>query len=113
MQRRFEDFAWSLGIEVGREGMLSSVRWGSPAFTAGLSPAAQLIAVDGRSYKAERLKTAITAAKVGKAPIQLLVKDGDVYKTVAIDYHGGLRYPTLERIEGSEDRLAQVLAARP
>ena len=112
-QRRFEDFAWSLGIEVGRDSMLSSVRWGSPAFVAGLSPAAQLIAVDGRTYKAERLKTAIIAAKVGKAPIQLLVKDGDVYKTVAIDYHGGLRYPTLERIEGTEDRLAQVLAARP
>ncbi len=112
-RRRFDDFAWSLGIEVGREGMLGSVRWGSPAFVAGLSPAAQLIAVDGRSYKAERLKAAIAAAKQGKAPIELLVKNGDVYKTVAIDYHGGLRYPTLERIEGTEDRLAQVLAARP
>ena len=112
-QRRFDDFGWSLGITIGKEAMLANVRWGSPAFDAGLSSAVQLIAVDGRAYKAERLKAAITAAKAGKAPIELLVKDGDVYKTVAIDYHGGLRYPTLERIEGSEDRLAQVLAARP
>ena len=112
-QRRFDDFGWSLGITIGKEAMLASVRWGSPAFDAGLSSAVQLIAVNGRAYKAERLKAAITAAKTGQAPIQLLVKDGDVYKTVSIPYHGGLRYPTLERIEGTEDRLTQVLAPRP
>ena len=69
-----------------------------------------LIAVDGRAYKAERLKAVITEAKTSKAPIQLLVKDGEVYKTVSIAYHGGLRYPKLERIDGTED---QLLSRRP
>ena len=112
-QRKFEDFAYSIGIVVGKDDMLGTVRWGSPAFDAGLSNSVQLVAVDGLAYKAERLKAAITAAKASKAPIQLLVKDGDHYKTVAITYTGGLRYPTLERIEGTEDRLTQVLAPRP
>jgi predicted metalloprotease with PDZ domain len=112
-QRKFDDFAHSLGFEVGKGDMLSRVRWGGPAFDAGLSTAVQLIAVDGRAYKAERLKAAITAAKTSKAPIQLLVKDGELYKTVSIAWSGGLRYPKLERIDGSEDRLTKVLTARP
>ena len=111
-QRHHEDFAYSLGFNVGKENAMQSVRWGSPAFEAGLSTSVQLLAVNGIAYKAERLKAAITEAKSGKAPIQLLVKDGDHYKTVAIGYSGGLRYPKLARIEGTEDRLTQVLSPR-
>ena len=40
--------------------------------------------------------------------IDLLVKAGDQYKTVAIEYHGGLRYPRLERIEGTPDLLSAI-----
>jgi hypothetical protein len=29
---------------------------------------------------------------------------------VSIDYHGGLRYPHLERIAGTADRLDEILA---
>jgi predicted metalloprotease with PDZ domain len=112
-QREFEDFSYSLGIEIGKEGRLRDVRWASPAYAAGLSTAATLIAVDGVAYKAERLKASITAAKTSKAPIQLLVKDGDFYKTVSIPYRGGLRYPKLERLDGVPDRLTPLLAARP
>jgi len=112
-QRRFDDFSYSLGIEVGKDGALSAVRWGSPAFEAGLSTSVQLVAVNGLAYKAERLKAAITGAKSGAAPIQLLVKDGERYRTVSIAYTGGLRYPQLERIDGVPDRLTTLLAPRP
>jgi predicted metalloprotease with PDZ domain len=112
-QRRIDDFSYSLGFDVGKENALASVRWGSPAFAAGLSSSVRLIAVNGLAYKADRLKAAITEAKTGGAAIQLLVKDGDHYRTVPITYTGGLRYPKLERIEGTEDRLTQVLTARP
>ncbi|MEP7101511.1 MAG: peptidase M61, partial [Burkholderiales bacterium] len=112
-QRHFDDFSYSLGFDVGKEGTLTVVRWGSPAFEVGLSTSVQLVAVNGLAYTADRLKAAITAAKSGAAPIQLLVKDGERYKTVSISYEGGLRYPKLERIEGVEDRLTTVLSARP
>ena len=59
------------------------------------------------------MNSAISAAKTSKAPIALLVKDGDFYKTVSIAYSGGLRYPKLERIDGVEDRLTPLLTARP
>ena len=111
-QRHFDDFSYSLGFDVGKDSTLKTVRWGSPAFGAGLSTSVQLVAVNGLAYKAERLKTAITEAKPGAAPIRLLVKDGDHYRTVSIAYAGGLRYPKLERIEGVEDRLTTVLSPR-
>ena len=48
------------------------------------------------------------AAKTGKEPITLIVKDGDHFRVVPIDYHGGLRYPRLERIEGKPDLLSKI-----
>ena len=113
-RHKSDDFYYSLGFDVGKEGQLKNLRWGGPAFNAGLSDAAQLLAVNGRSYTPERLAEAVTAAKTsgketGKGPLLLLVKEGDVYRTVSVAYNGGLRYPVLERIEGTEDRLQLLL----
>ena len=55
---------------------------------------------------------AVKNAKTDKAPIELLLKEFDRYRTVKIDYHGGLRYPVLERIEGSTDYLTPIFSAR-
>jgi len=108
-RRKSDDFFYSLGFDVAKEGKLKNLRWGSPAFDAGLDDAAQLLAVNNRAYTPERLGEAITAAKTSKAPIQLLVKEGETFRTVPIAYSGGLRYPTLERIDGTEDKLQLVL----
>ena len=88
------------------------MRWNGPAFMAGLASASTLIAVNGREFNAERLREAIAAAKGGSAPIELLVKNGEEYKTLRVDYHGGLKYPRLERIAGRPDRLSAILAPR-
>jgi len=56
----------------------------------------------------DRLKEAITAAKGSKEPISLIVKDGDHYRTVAVDYHDGLRYPRLQRVAGKPDLLSEI-----
>ncbi len=110
---RSEDYAYSLGLYLKKDGNVDSVLWGSPAFQAGLNNAVQIIAVNSLGYKAERLSDAITANKDGKAPMTLLVKEGDAYRTVLVDYRGGLRYPRLERIANTPDRLeAGLWAAR-
>ena len=72
-----------------------------------------LVAVNGRTYKQDKLRDAIIANKGGKQPIELLIKTDDVYRTVAIDYRDGLRYPHLTRVEGTPDRLMGILGARP
>lgn len=107
-----DDFAYSIGLVAGAEGKLKRVMWNSPAFQAGLAPGAKLLAVNGRSWSGERLADAIKANRKGEAPIELIVQDGERWRTLRIDWRGGLRYPKLERVPGTPDRLSSLLAPR-
>ncbi|MEG2805128.1 peptidase M61 [Stenotrophomonas sp.] len=106
------NLTYSLGLSVANSGALTDVLWDSPAFNAGLAPGMTVLAVNGRVYKGDTLKDAVTAAKTDKAPITLLVRSFDRIDTVSLDYHGGLLYPSLERIAGKPDRLAELWKAR-
>lgn len=106
------DLTYSLGLTISKEGKLEKVLWAGPAFQAGLSGNTTLLAVNGTAYTPKLLKAAIQAAKAGAQPINLLVRKGKQFQTVALDYHGGLRYPQLERIAGTRDRLSAILQAR-
>ena len=113
--RKGLNLSTSLGIMVsGGEaaGTLGDVLWKSPAFEAGLAPGMRLVAVDGMKFTPEVLKDAIKAAKTGTQPIELLVQDFDQFRTVKIDYHGGLRYPHLARIENTDERLEAISRPR-
>lgn len=107
--RKIADFSYSLGIVIDREGRVASVVWDGPAFKAGLTIGQILLAVNGKSYQSEGLKAAITAAKSSDAPIELLFKQNDHFRTVRLDYHQGLKYPRLEPIPGAKDRLTAIL----
>ncbi|WP_414649620.1 M61 family metallopeptidase [Dyella sp.] len=110
--RHLYNFAWSIGLTMGDDGQINDVRWDGPAFKAGVSTGAKLVAVNGQNYSTEVLKSAITAAKTSQAPIQLLLKYQGGYRTVAVDYHGGLQYPHLVRVEGTPDYLDEIIAPR-
>jgi len=108
-QSKSANFQYSLGFSVGSDGKLEAFQWEGLGFKAGLSGGSTLLAVNGRAYTAEVLRAAVSAAKTGQEPISLLVKKGSLYQTYALDYHGGLKYPRLERIEGTPDRLEAIL----
>jgi predicted metalloprotease with PDZ domain len=110
--RHLYNFAWSIGITLNDKNEINDVRWNGPAFKAGVSTGATLLAVNGEAYSRDVLKDAITAAKDSKAPIQLLLKYQGGYRTVAVDYHDGLRYPHLVRIEGTPDYLSEIMSPR-
>lgn len=107
-----KDFSWSLGIVVGKDGALEDVLWGSPAFAAGLSKGDSLLAVNGRGYSADLLKQALIDAQKNAQPIELILKNLDRWRTVRIDYRDGPRYPRLERLAGTPDRLSAILKPR-
>lgn len=107
-----KDFSWSLGIVVGKDGALEDVLWGSPAFAAGLSKGDSLLAVNGRGYSADLLKQALIDAQKNAQPIELIVKNLDRWRTARIDYREGPRYPRLERLAGTPDRLSAILKPR-
>jgi predicted metalloprotease with PDZ domain len=103
---------FSIGFSVRGSGDLGSVLWDSPAFKAGITPDMHLNAVNGKAFSIDVLREAIKDAEKDSAPIKLLVKRGDESQTIDIDYHGGLRYPALTRVDGTPDRLDEILAAK-
>jgi len=106
------DFQYSLGIRTDNANRISLVRWGSPAFEAGLTSGWEIVAVNGRTASPGAISEAITASKGNATPIEMMLKKGERFRTVRFDYHDGLRYPHLERIEGAPDRLGDILAPR-
>ncbi|OZB58476.1 MAG: peptidase M61 [Lysobacterales bacterium 14-68-21] len=110
--RHLYNFTWSIGLTMADKGLVNDVRWDGPAFKAGVSTGATIVAVNGQDYSSDVLKQAITAAKASQAPIDLLLKYQGGYRHVAVDYHGGLQYPHLERVKGAPDYLGEIIAAR-
>ena len=112
MNAKNSDLTYSGGFVVGNDGKVASVLWDSAAFNAGLTIGSQILAVNGRNFDSDAIKDAIKDAANGGASPQLLVHDGDVYRTLTLDWHGGLRYPTLEKIGKGPGTLDALLAPR-
>jgi predicted metalloprotease with PDZ domain len=109
--RHVANLSYSIGLIVNQNGRIADVQWNGPAFQAGLVPGLSIVAVNGRDFSLDSLKDAIDAAKTSQDPIELLVKNVDVYSTVKIDYHGGSRYPHLVRGDG-KDVIGAIVAPR-
>jgi predicted metalloprotease with PDZ domain len=117
---RGTSFATSLGFSVrgeggpepgaGAPGGINEVWWDSPAFKAGITPDMQLQAVNDQAFSVPVLREAILAAEKNNTPIKLLLKREKDFITVTLDYHGGLSFPHLERVESTPDRLDEILA---
>jgi predicted metalloprotease with PDZ domain len=73
------------------------VRWNGPSDKARLAPGERIIAVNGKIYSADALKAAIRETKTSAEPLHLIVQADVFVSTVDVDYHGGERYPALER----------------
>jgi predicted metalloprotease with PDZ domain len=111
-RRRTTDLTYSLGLVIGREARITDVMWEGPAFKAGLTVGTQIVAVNGYAFDADRLKTIVKNSKAARDAIEFIVKNGDRYRNVRVDYHDGLRYPHLERVPATEARLDAILAAK-
>jgi predicted metalloprotease with PDZ domain len=104
--------AFSIGLELREDGIITDTIEGMPAAVAGIGPGMKLIAVNGRQYSADVLREALKAGKGGTAPLELLVENTDYYKTYKLDYHGGERYPHLVRDDSKPDLLTEIYQAR-
>jgi predicted metalloprotease with PDZ domain len=104
------DFWSSLGLSVNAGGTLSDVLKGGPADKSGLGPGMRLVAVNGRGFTPALLRAAVNDAEGVAGPvIELIVENTGYYKLLRIDYHGGERYPTLDRVAAVPDSLDDIL----
>jgi predicted metalloprotease with PDZ domain len=105
---------FTLGIVVSstdgdKGGDLLDVIPGSPAAEVGLAPGMRLLTVNGRAWSPDVLRDAITGAKGTAEPIVLQVDNVGYAQTVRVHYHGGLRFPHLERDPSAPDLLTSTL----
>ncbi|USI73552.1 hypothetical protein [Sphingomonas morindae] len=104
------DFSYSIGLTIADDGRVRAVSWGGPAFQAGMAPGVRITAVAGAPYTRAALHDA--ARKTTMTPVVLTWEQDGRSKTRTIGYHGGLRYPRLQRIAGRADELTSLLTAR-
>lgn len=104
------DLSTSLGLVVGKKGAVRSVAWEGPAFKAGISLGARLVSVGGQPYTDALLKQAIRDAAASRQPIAVAFEADGAPRQTPIPYFGSLRYPRLERLPGTADRLRELLS---
>ncbi len=100
---------YSLGLRVSPEGVISDVLWNSPADKARLAPGMKLVGVNGNVYSNDTLKEAVIAAKGATEPIHLIIQSDTFLSTANLDYHDGMRYPRLQRIDGTPALLDDII----
>lgn len=108
--RKTRDLRYSLGILLQEDGTMQDVIPGMPAAKAGVGAGMKIIAVNGRQYSSDIIRDALRLGKTTTGPLELLVANGEFYKTYAVEYHGGERYPYLERDSSKPDVLSSIIS---
>jgi predicted metalloprotease with PDZ domain len=101
---------YAYGANLTSAGVVRDVREGSPAWRAGLAPGMHVLAVNNQAFSEDVLEYAIKRAQHSTAAISLITSQTGWFQTLSLDYHDGIRYPHLERIEGTPDMLASIAA---
>jgi len=104
------DLSYSLGLIVKEDGGIQDIAMNGPSALAGIAPGMKLIAVNGREFNPTTVREAVQQTTKSTTPLELLVKTGVYYKTFKVDYHGGERYPHLERDAAAPDFVSLISA---
>ncbi len=111
-QQRRISAEYSIGLKLREDGDVTDTIEGMPAASAGIGPGMKVVAVNGKKFSADVLRDALREGKNSSAPFELLAESTDYYKTYKIDYHGGEKYPRLERDESKPDVLGNIIKPR-
>lgn len=106
--RKSVSAASSLGLSVGEDGKIGALVPGSLADQAGLASGQAVVGVNGRKYSAERFKEAL-ADSATRGEVELLLLDGDLFRTVELAYAEGPKYLELTRVGDRPDLLGAIL----
>ncbi len=109
-ERKMVTASASLGLSVGEDGKLGTIVPDSPADKAALAPGMIVTGVNGRKFSSQRLKDAISDS-VTERKVDLLVLDGDTFRTISVPYQDGPKYLELTRTADHANTLAVILKA--
>ena len=110
--RKGIDLSFSLGMMLKEDGTVMDVNPNLVAFKSGMAPGMKIVSVNGRGWSSELLQEAMLSAKNGTVPIDVVVEHGSFHETYKLNYHGGARYPHLERDNSKPDVIGSVIKSR-
>lgn len=102
-------FEYSIGLNISGAGVVGDVLPDSAGAKAGFVPGMSITAVNGQPYSNAVMQEAIRDAKTNIAAIEVSLRAA---APLRLDYHDGERFPVLERVPGTPDRLSEILQAR-
>ena len=84
----------SVGLSFSPEGQIADVVPGMAGDRAGLAPGMSVIGINSKKFSQQRLHDAL-ADSVARRKIELLLLEGEEFRTVTLDYADGPRYLVL------------------
>ena len=108
-ERKVINAEYSIGLTLEENGTITDTIEGMPAARVGIGPGMKVIAVNGRRFTEQVFRNALNEGKNTSMPLELLVENTDYFTTYKIDYHGGQKYPHLERDESKPDLLSNII----
>jgi predicted metalloprotease with PDZ domain len=103
------DAFYSIGLRVQKDGTIGDVKMFSDADKAGFAPQWKIIAINDIGYSDDGFKDALKKAKGTSEPIDFIVSNDNHFRTLKLDYHGGEKYPHLERDSSAPDLLDDIV----
>jgi predicted metalloprotease with PDZ domain len=97
----------TIGLVASDDGTLSTVLYDGPSFQAGLGPGMKITEVGGQKFTLDVLRGAVSASAT--TPVTLKVANGPQLQDYTINYHGGAKFPHLQRIPNHADVLDEIL----
>jgi predicted metalloprotease with PDZ domain len=111
-QRPGVDAYDSLGMFLKTTGEVADLLLDSPADRARLSPGMRILGVNDRTWSPENLAEALATSR-DQRPIELLIADADVLRTIQLHYYDGPKFWTLEKPDdAAHDLLLRILHPR-
>lgn len=107
--RKSVDARFSLGLSLDEKGGVTDVIMNSPAWNAGIAPGVILVAINGRKFSPDILREALQESKRSGQNLDLLIANGDFFRTYTPNYHDGEKYPHLVRDESKPDVLSEII----
>ncbi len=103
------DLSFSLGMIISKDGDIRDVIVGSPAYAAGLGPGMKLVAVNGRRWSKDQMRSALRTSVRNPQALALLAENGEYFNTYQVNYHRGEQYPHLLRDNSQADVLDEII----
>ena len=102
-------FAYSLGLYVANNGIISDINPDLSAYKAGLAPFMEITKVNDQPFSVDALKAAVIATKNSAGKIKIEAVNAGTTGIYTINYQGGLKFPHLVRDTSKPDTMTEII----